>query len=69
MANNRDGEVECFLTHKEVAEILTKRGYPTTSKVAWHLERQAFRKIANHPIIRALAKDMGLPIPDELDSA
>jgi hypothetical protein len=59
-AHNKTGAVQCMLTHQEVAAILTERGYPTTAKVAWHLERQALRKLALDPIIRRLARDMGL---------
>jgi hypothetical protein len=31
-----------------------------TAKIAWHLERQALRKIANDPVIRQLAEEIGL---------
>jgi hypothetical protein len=58
-ARNKVANVECLLTHKEIARLLTERGYPTTAKVAWHLERQAIRKIASEPLIQRLAEEMG----------
>jgi hypothetical protein len=60
MAKNTVGCVECVLTHQQVAEILTERGYPVTSKIVWHLERQAFRRIASDPLIREMAAELGL---------
>lgn len=68
-AQNKTGQVDCLLTHKQVAEILTEQGYPTTTKVAWHLERQALNKLANDPLIQQSAEDMGIQIVPQRRSA
>jgi hypothetical protein len=59
-AHNNGGQVDCQLTFQQVAEILTRQGYATTGKVAWHLERRALKKLAEDPLIRQIAEDMGL---------
>jgi len=64
-AKNRNSNEELVLSHKEVAEILTSRGYPTTAKVAWHLEKSALRKLAENKEIRQWAVDAGLPVIDD----
>jgi hypothetical protein len=61
-AQNKTGDVDCLRTHQEIAAILTARGYPTTSKVVWHLEKQALRKITAGPQIQHLAEEMGLQV-------
>ncbi len=55
-----------MLTHEEIAEILTKRGYPVTKRIVWHLEKQALRKIAEHSSIRAIAEELGILRSDSL---
>jgi len=59
-ARNNRGKFECQLSHAEVAEILTERGYPMTAKIAWHLEHQALAKLASDPELLQLAVDLGI---------
>lgn len=59
-AFNKTCQLECSLSFREVAQILTQRGYPTTAKVAWHLEKQALRKLALDPILHQIARELGL---------
>lgn len=61
MVNNK----KFVRTHKEVAEILTERGYPMTAKIAWHLEKQALRKLALEPTLRKLAEAFDIILEDE----
>jgi len=68
-SQNKTGQVDCVLTHQQIAEILTQQGYPTTAKIAWHLERQALNKIANDPLIQRFAEDLGLQVAPQWRSA
>lgn len=61
-AQNKTGRVACMLTHQEVAEVLSARGYPMTAKIAWHLERRALRKIGSDPVVQRLAEELGLRV-------
>jgi hypothetical protein len=55
---NRNTNAE--LTFEEVAEIMTSRGYPMSAGAAWHTERRALRKIAQHPEIVKAAEEIGI---------
>ena len=52
-------------THREIAEILTMAGYPTSTKVVWHLEKSALRKLAADPSLQRLADDIGLNVTEQ----
>jgi hypothetical protein len=60
---NQFAQVECALTHQQIADILNARGIPMTAKVAWHVEHQALRKLATDPEIQRLAEEIGLAVP------
>lgn len=57
--------LECVLTRKEVAEIMTEAGHPVTAKIVWHLARGALTMMARDPLLRQLAEDAGLLAGDE----
>lgn len=57
--HRREFNLEAIRTFEEVTEILTKRGIPMTSKVAWHLERAALNKLKRDPTLQRLATEFG----------
>jgi hypothetical protein len=59
-ARNRMGHGRCEMTFQAVTESLSERGYTTTAKVAWHLERQGLLKFPADPAIRWSAEERGL---------
>ena len=55
------GNVQCEhadLTHQDVADIMTSRGFPMTKQAVRWFEMSAFRKLREHPEVRALAQEI-----------
>ncbi len=46
------------LSQREVAEIMTARGYPMTASAVGQTEKRALRKIAEHPLMQDLWEEI-----------
>lgn len=64
--DSRVSGLHSIRTQSEVAEIMTERGYPMNRSMVYALEKRALRKMAKHPILAALARDLGIVAEDEL---
>jgi hypothetical protein len=55
----------CALTHAEVAEIMTARGYPMCRGRVWQIEKKALQKLAAEPEFREVAAELGFILSTE----
>jgi len=55
--------VRAPMSHDAIAELFTARGEPITRGGVWVVERRALAKIAQDPVLRLMAAELGLAVP------